>query len=762
MKNKKFLTVFLCLVLSFVLVFALVACGPDEPEGPTYDNVKSQAYINEVATAMSKSIDANFATGFNIALSGSVSSGDTYTFDISGNVIPGKDDDNKSFRIAIKDNNGEVVFGLYNAADNLYINAGDVKLNIKDANIMQLVRYILTASGVELEGNLKDIEIMDATLADQMKIVVPMIFGVLSRDPAITDVNKNMIVTKEGNVVTIKVFLDNLVNAVAGLVQDIDLSFIPAGITADVKIDITGGYFKGISVVAADDFSLNIKSENNGLFGAVKQNFDAQVPADLKAVEESSMIQTDIAGKINFNNAEGVVRSYDWKLLAKIDLFTLIENNFMLEKLPADNFFHFQLSHTCDDNCAEFCKNNMFSAHNVNFTDRYAHTSIIDIAYDAEDFGANNIHAEIGLFDLFTTAGIETLISKVAGLGLSQSGQLVNMMLSSQLVLNIDTYALTKSDTTIVPKPAEAGIDTVAAAGEVSISNILANVFYIFSDGNLNLPKLTAALEVALGKGNIADGVNLTIDDIISCALGMPKYVSGNSGAIENQVTNITASVDSVKLFADAKVGDYNTFEKAAKYNINYTAEDGTLVENPLRAGESNIYQGTNLQEEIVGGSPAAKVVGIEQDADGFAVLYERKETVIDPGWPPFMPPTIEVSMEKATDGATAISAADWIEKYDCGKKLFFKYKYIDYNGEEKELYANPFGFDGLDLTKSGVQEVTLLANMLNGDSFANVLDTNLGGLLTMLGITGISLPNIDSILGIPCAQFETKVNIGA
>lgn len=728
MKKKRFLTVFLCVVLSVVCLFGLVACKDETEETPPpvnkNTNIQANLYLGEVGSAVANSLNANFATGFNIAFNGSIEVQDigAYNFEIGGNIIPANAEDNKSFKIEVKDKtSGAIKFGAYNDAQNLYITSEKVKANVRQANIMDVLRYIIAENGGDLSGNLADTTAPD--LAEQM---VPLIFSVLAKDNSATDKTSDLVVNKNGNIVTINVFGDNLKDLLDSF--NFDYSFIFAGIVLEVNFDISGGYLNAVNVKVkneSNNFNFSVNSANQGLFGAINQDFDPKIPEELKALPESSMIQTDISGKVNLKDSKGnVLRALDWKLMSKIDLFTLLHNNFDLSKLPADNFFHFQISHTCDATCEEFCAGNMMSVTNAKIENRHKKTAIVDVAYDSADFGANNIHVEIGMFDLLTSAGVQKLLKD--GLGaenLTFDAGLINQMLSPQLVLNIDTQAANK-----VPVSRANGNIIIP---QINTEELLPLLMQMFMSSDIRLSNLTELLQSVFGKNAVLG--KLTVADIINCTLGMPKQTEDNQ--IVAQVMSIGSTTVSKKLFADAVVADYNTFDKAAKYNI-----DGSL----RASSDNNIYQGTNQENVVIGGTPAAKIVGIEKDANGFAILYQKDSQ--------------SGELTKVIDGATTITADDWANKYANGKNLYFKYTYIDYNGNEQTGFAIPLSFAGINFGAAGEQDIEIIAGNLDGNAFANVWDSNFKQLFESLGLDS-SLIN-DFALNISSAAFNVKINI--
>lgn len=748
-RKKKLSVVLFAVLLCFILAFSLAACVDDPGDKKTH-NETVRPYINELSKALSNSISADLANGFYAGFAGSVKIGnDEYSFDFDANILSkdkeGEEAANNNFRLVVKKAD-TVLFGLYNDKTNLYLEQGENKYNFANASVMKALRSVLVANIPNFSEltNLDAIEVMGSDLKSFVEDTMPLMFLILCQDPNEADTNANLMVAKDGDTYKVTIDLSNI-SSLGGMlgVGDLDLSFLE-GIKVNLDVKVESEAIKKIDVsvaVGETNYAVSVTSKSTGgLFGAVKDDLDAQVPEALKAIEESSVIQTDFAGKINMVVAgeagNTVLKTLDWKLVAKLDLFDLVDKNFMFSKISPENFFHFQLSHTCNDACANYCAKNVAAAQSAVLGSRYQKTSIIDIAWSPSTMDTNNLFVDVSLWDLLTNDGLDAVVSAIANMKITSLSGLGTMMISSQLTLNVDLDAVVMQDGTIArvtegEEGGEGGEEGGEGGLSLDIMGILGNLGGLanFDGGALNLSVSGIKSLVTAIAGDGALIGTMTGADLVDTLLDT-----------QNGVIALSLTCDKNDFGHNAKVAEYNTYESAVQYNMN-----GDKKQKVLDSGVTAYGALPGLGGKKIQGSPALYTESVAMK-EGILDIYAKDA---------------KGNYVLVADKDTALNNYDLETLYGGLKNLYFKYTYVDFNKEEQTAYGSIYGFQGLDLNKTATQNVTLLASVMTAESFNYTLQTNIAPLLALFG-GSVDLPNIETLLPFAADSFECKIRFTA
>lgn len=101
----------------------------------------------------------------------------------------------------------------------------------------------------------------------------------------------------------------------------------------------------------------------------------------------------NISGKLNVTEriTNEILVPYDIEINTSLDLLQLLNNNFDLRSLDEDNYFHFRLSHKCNDECGEFCSVELGNKYNK------SNGAIFDLAFSPKHFGSNKIYLSVSI-----------------------------------------------------------------------------------------------------------------------------------------------------------------------------------------------------------------------------------------------------------------------------------------------------------------------------------------------------------------------------
>ena len=745
--KKKFSVILSILLVMVLLLATLVACKKDEEiiETPTANEI-AEGYLNEMVGFIGNSIGADIANGFSVDLKGDVgfdfASTDkdkydwNYNFDISGNVMS-KGDANKDFRVLF--NKGEEnLLGLWNQDGNLYVEAGGEKLNFANADIMGAVRSLLALNvkGFDKLTTLPEVDTSLGSIGDIVSLM-NIFVKLLAVNPDATDMDANLNITKEGEVYTANLYVD-LIKSLLGDLLDIDMSFIPEGLVLQLSIipnaDKTISELNvGLDFTGDDDgqFTFNLDTAKNGLFGAVNADFKAGTPADVLAVPASSLIQADAQGQILFKGANGYVKTIDWSLKAKIDAVVLAENNFMFSKIPDElnNFFHFNLSHTCDSRCEAKC-DDLISAKTAILGDRHKDTSILDIVWDKKNSGLNNIVVDLSVYDLLSTSALTQMLGADTAELIAEALK----MIPSQLVLNLNPDDALKapqnmSNVTANPVPAPA---SVSAAKGIDFGSILGMIKNMVTVNNF---EETLDLSVA-GFAELITSVAGAEVEIAGMKINLTDIINGLFDSKSTGVDTVSLSAEKANFahYSNEGVKDYNAYQTGLVYNSNGDLKLANIDSSLSSFKEGNAYN-VNVDNTTTSGTPAMAITGVELDDAGNVVFYNGKGEVI----PAFTPYTLA-------------------HKYNGGKDLFVKYEFVTFDGvkfgaAEKETFTalgSVRGFAGIDMSVKATQKnVEILFSTLTGTAGILSMADSVGGML------GIDFENF-----IPLTTEALTVNI--
>lgn len=717
---KKKISIILAIVLVVCMsLTALVACAPKKEEF----NLSKDYAFSDIISAWAKT------NGYQ--------GGDTLGIDTKLNIKQGEDMDvsvilqgglsNKEgsaegLRLAILDNkNKSTTLDVMFDKNNLKVAFKDQGVSVKSLNFASIGLPDMVGGIIASISDLGSV--VGEAIGKDAKVIankngktydVEYHTGIdLTKLSGLIDLVKGVVTIPDD----IMAILNSAMDEIKPILQNANLDMVvkTTGATREKIEQPKKGQYKYAFVggkVVSCDITLT-SGETKSSVQVEKLDLNAEVPKFEFSVAEDKLFSIDMQainyhGKINLlvNGEEGkkVQKSFDWKIIGKLDVGTLVANNFMLSKMPKDNFFHIQLSHKCDANCEAYCTTNVASAQSPVLGERYKNTSIIDMAWSPSTMDTSNVFVDISLWDLLTNTGLDTVLSAVAGIDITKATQMATMMITSQFTLSVDTDALVKSDNTVLPKEA---VMAVADGGY---------------NASIGLDFITNILTKLVGdKPLIGD---LTVKDIVDIAFDRA-----------NGISDIEFTLDATTADDAKEVATYNTYEKAVKFNINGTEKLATL------AGGANAYAGMDFFGGSAGGNPVLYVKSIN-GTDGYANIYkENKEG--DP-----------ILVASKDDPLT-------LEEYNANKgKLMVEYTYVGLDKKEATAYGYIFGFNGLDMTKEASQDVELLTSFFTGKGFNDCVQKNIGPLLQMFG-GSVEIPNLETIIPAPGDSFGVKVNVG-
>ena len=732
--KKKISMIFAIVLVVCMSLTALVACAPKKEE---FKLSKGYAFDDIVrAWAKTNGYQGGDTLGIDTKLNIKQDDDMDVTVILQGG-LSNKEGSAEGLRLAILDNiNSSTTLDIMFDKDNLKVAYKDQGLSVKSLNIANiglpgLVGGIIGGIGdlgsavgellgkdakviANKNGETYDVEYHTGIDLTKLSGLIDMIKGFVTiPDDVLNIINKAM---EEINPILQKANLDMVVKTTGATREKVEKPK-----EGQYKYAFVGGK------VASCDITLT-NGDAKSSVQVEKLDLNAEVPKFEFSVADDKLINIDLQGvnsinnhgKINLlvngENGKKIQKSFDWKIIAKIDIPALVENNFMLSKMPKDNFFHIQLSHKCDANCEAYCGKNLVSAKSMVLGERYKNTSIIDIAWSPSTMDTSNVFVDISLWDLLTENALDTLLRALLNdPSVNGMGQAIGTTISSQLVLSVDTDALVKSDNTVLPKEA---VMAVADGG-----------------ASIGLDFITKLLNIVVGdKPLIGD---LTVKDIVDIAFDRTNGIS------DIEFTLDATTADDLK-----EVATYNTYEKAVKFNINGN-EKLAKIGSSFNGVELNAYNGFNIMsvlfgqpEKVFGGNPALYVKSIN-GTDGYANIYKENK-----GGDPIL-------VASKDDPLT-------LEEYNANKgKLMVEYTYVGLDKKEATAYGYIFGFNGLDMTKEASQDVELLTSFFTGNSFAKNLTDALADLKLALPMLPDIDINLETIIPAPGDSFGVKVNVG-
>lgn len=790
MRKKTLFRIFAIILCLVLLVTALVACKP-KPEPPIdQDKIEEEARAAaraELGEALANSIDLTLQNGFNLDLSGSVGYASNaedetawnYGFKIKGNVLaPSKGDTkgNNDFTIEITKGN-EVIFGIYNNGTDMYLslNTGEEELTYSfyNAPLFESLRYVLATNipTYNTLPSLGNIEVLNGSLKDLITNYLPIIITALDTEESIV---------KEGNTISVDLNIGALGGLIASLVPDLGIditAILPETVMVSLSVEIANKNIKNIdaSIKLYDDnidadASFVLESGNDGLFGAVKDDYkiDAAVVKKFENVEQTSLLQIETNGTLNLMNNGTIVKSFDWSLKAKLDVAIIMQKNLMLDDpyfAKNNNFFHFQLTHTCGkhSDCTNYCDNTVVNAvvtDDMNDTDNafagkklrtsYRNGSIIDLLWGPKTMGSSNITLDLSLFDLISAKELGDIVGDIIGGALGHGptlAKMLSMVLSGHFATSIDTNAL-------------------LLAQDIKGINSVKEPIVQVADGGFDIGGIIGIITDLMGAVSMDNGVNLDIDiisDLIGNLLGVGELLPGVG--ISNILDLVFGNeVNQINLAGADGPGSYvnfefskkslDTYDTYAMYSKNLNGLPGTRFDKD--ATGATAYGGVwDFLENITGNlkpppfeaMPILYMKDAEVESNGNFVLY-----TLGPN-----PKLMGKPLYTKVDGE--ITAYQFENEYAMGKKLYIKYNYIGLDKNEYSHYIGLNCVNGLDLTKAGAQDVKIGTGLLMAQGFDYLLNENL--LFLVAGIvSGLNFIELAPLLPINTQVVEGKLNI--
>lgn len=138
-------------------------------------------------------------------------------------------------------------------------------------------------------------------------------------------------------------------------------------------------------------------------------------------------------GKLNLKSASNTeLVSYDVEFYASLDMLQLLNNNFDMQSLDEDNYFHLRISHKCNSDCGSYCS--------IERGNKYlkANGAILDFAFSPKDFGTKNMYLSVSLKSFIGSNSlpyIEDINNNLVDL------VLLDLILADYQLLVIDTSA---------------------------------------------------------------------------------------------------------------------------------------------------------------------------------------------------------------------------------------------------------------------------------------------------------------------------------
>lgn len=166
-------------------------------------------------------------------------------------------------------------------------------------------------------------------------------------------------------------------------------------LSGSISLDMIGDEVVGINtdevVIGSETLACELDIEvKNSLIDDLKSQY---FPASDTGYKQTKLSTTQVKGTLALNTSNGNKRaiSYDYELNINMDLFELALNGYDLSTLSDDNFFHFRLSHTCNDYCTEFCRSKM------GWERSPSQGAILDVAFAPKDFDNSNLYINFNL-----------------------------------------------------------------------------------------------------------------------------------------------------------------------------------------------------------------------------------------------------------------------------------------------------------------------------------------------------------------------------
>lgn len=201
-------------------------------------------------------------------------------------------------------------------------------------------------------------------------------------------------------------------------------------LSGSIALDMIGDEVVGINTdeVAIGSETLACKLDlevKNTLIDDLKSQYFPTSDTGYKQIKVST---SQVNGKLELYTSNGNKRAiaYDYELNVNMDLFELALNGYDLSTLSNDNFFHFRLSHTCNDYCTEFCRSKIG-------WERYpSQGAILDVAFAPKDFGNSNLYINFNLKNTMSAALFNRLNNNGGLVNISNFPQYCNITVAAE------------------------------------------------------------------------------------------------------------------------------------------------------------------------------------------------------------------------------------------------------------------------------------------------------------------------------------------
>ncbi|MEG1609439.1 MAG: hypothetical protein RR348_06185, partial [Clostridia bacterium] len=341
----------------------MVACSAEKIEKTTPTNW--QTYLDEVVNSIAKSAELN---------------GDKFSFTLDGNFYIDQkpftfycamnydlqDLDNSLLIVELFKGKNEI-FSIKsnNASTYLFIapndSVGDAKLKIENINLFSLIN-----EKYNKDQQSSALEVFKTVHTNFGKAMFCDVDVNADKSMYSLEINPNLIWNSSS-----LVYLDTIFSMLSDDISNIFFQIFGAenkeefykklpSISGKINVYMTDG------VVEKLDTSLLKFGKNQELINfdvAVKVEYALQdkpiskFPKNDDGYKTTKLGSMSMSGDISLYDGDITRRAikFGYELNINIDLMKLAFNNFDLTTLSSDNFFHFKLTHVCDNNCTEFC-----------------------------------------------------------------------------------------------------------------------------------------------------------------------------------------------------------------------------------------------------------------------------------------------------------------------------------------------------------------------------------------------------------------------
>ncbi len=384
--KKRALLIF---TIALICLFACVFCACNQNDIPEGVPIGWQTYLEEVVTFIVDDID-ECQDVVNCSLTGSmVVNGNYYELIARANY----DDTNydaSNFALALKDSDGESKFSILSDNKDTYIDISqnpyvdNAKLKLQETNIFDWLGSLSGQDGSSFTKELKNgfIELGKIIFnsadvnADRSKYTFGINGdGIGSRLYAyfqsLTVVDKN---------------IGEVIKNILGIKNTDEMFSALSSVQGKVNFHLNNGSVEridtdGLKFDSDADSSIQLNMSINDVYDESLKQLFPQSDFGYKVTKVGS---TSLDGTMSLISSKGdkYAVKYDMSMNTNLDLLKLTFNNFDLEKLTEDNFFHFRLSHKCDDECTEYCTSRLQDASGA----------VLDIAFSPQHFGTSNVY----------------------------------------------------------------------------------------------------------------------------------------------------------------------------------------------------------------------------------------------------------------------------------------------------------------------------------------------------------------------------------